>query len=179
MYYKIKLKGDVNMFNKGEYIIYGNMGICEIIDISTLDINGAPKDKLYYILKPINEDKSKVFTPVDNKKVTIRRIISKEDCENLLNDIPNIKELAVENEKLREKAYKECIRSCQCRQLISLIKTIYSRKEERLNQGKKLSATDEKYFKLAQNNLQTELAISLKVSIEDMEDYILNKVQNS
>ena len=78
-------------------------------------------NKLYYILKPINEDKSKVFTPVDNKKVTIRRIISKEDCENLLNDIPNIKELAVENEKLREKAYKECIRSCQCRQLISLI----------------------------------------------------------
>ena len=61
MYYKIKLKGDVNMFNKGEYIIYGNMGICEIIDISTLDINGAPKDKLYYILKPINEDKSKVY----------------------------------------------------------------------------------------------------------------------
>ncbi|WP_455542271.1 CarD family transcriptional regulator [Intestinibacter sp.] len=166
------------MFNKGEFVIYGNVGVCQIIDISTLDIHGAPKDKLYYILKPVNQNKSKVFTPVDNKKVVIRKIISKEDGENLLSDIPNIKELSVEDEKLREKAYKDCIRSCQCRQLLSLIKTIYSRKEERLNQGKKLSATDEKYFKLAQDNLHEELAISLKVSVDEMEDYILDKVQH-
>ena len=66
------------MFNKGEYVIYGNVGVCEIMDISTLDIHGAPKDKLYYILKPLNQSKSTVFTPIDNKKVVIRKIISKE-----------------------------------------------------------------------------------------------------
>lgn len=167
------------MFNKGEYVIYGNTGVCEIIDISTLDMHGAPKDKLYYILKPVNQDKGKVFTPVDNTKVVIRKLISKEDVEAIIGDIPNIKELLVQDEKQREQAYKECIKSCQCRQLISLIKTIYYRKERRLHEGKKLSATDEKYFKLAQNNLNTEFAISLKLSVDEMEHYILNKVRNS
>lgn len=173
------MESDVNMFNKGEYVIYGNTGVCEIIDISTLDIHGAPKEKLYYILKPVNQKKSKVFTPVDNTKVVIRKLISKEDVEKIIGDIPNIKELLVKDEKLREKTYKECINSCQCRNLISLMKTIYIRKEQRLNQGKKLSATDEKYFKLAQDNLNTEFAISLKLSIEEIQHYIMNKVQHS
>lgn len=167
------------MFNKGEYVIYGNTGVCEIIDISTLDMHGAPKDKLYYILKPVNQDKGKVFTPVDNTKVVIRKLVSKEDVEKIIGDIPNIKELLVQDEKQREQAYKDCIKSCQCRQLISLIKTIYSRKEQRLHEGKKLSATDEKYFKLAQNTLNTEFAISLELSVDEMEHYILNKVRNS
>ena len=56
------------------------------------------------------------------------------------------------------------------------MKTIYQRKEERLNQGKKLSATDEKYFKLAQDNLQTELSISLEIPVNEMERYILDKI---
>ena len=42
------------MFKKGEYVIYGNAGVCQIIDISTLNMHGAPKDKLYYILEPVN-----------------------------------------------------------------------------------------------------------------------------
>ena len=167
------------MFSKGEYVIYGNAGVCEIIDISTLDMHGAPKDKLYYILKPVNQNESKVFTPVDNTKVVNRKLISKEDIEALIGDIPNIQELLVKDEKLREQTYKDCIRSCQCRNLLSLIKTIYYRKEERQHQGKKLSAMDEKYFKLAQDNLNIEFSISLKLPLDEMEDYIINKVQSS
>jgi len=164
------------MFKKGEYVIYGNAGVCQIIDISTLNMHGAPKDKLYYILEPVNQNSSRVFSPVDNKKVVIRNLISKQDVETLISDIPNIKELLVEDEKLREQVYKDCIKSCQCRKLLSLIKTIYQRKEERLNQGKKLSATDEKYFKLAQDNLNTELAITLQIPVNQMESYILDKI---
>ena len=164
------------MFKKGEYVIYGNAGVCQIIDISTSNMHGAPKDKLYYILEPVNQNSSRVFSPIDNKKVIIRKLMSKQDVETLISDIPNIKELLVEDEKLREQTYKDCIKSCQCRKLLSLMKTIYQRKEERLNQGKKLSATDEKYFKLAQDNLQTELSISLEIPVNEMERYILDKI---
>ena len=164
------------MFKKGEYVIYGNAGVCQIIDISTLNMHGAPKDKLYYILEPVNQNSSRVFSPIDNKKVIIRKLMSKQDVETLISDIPNIKELLVEDEKLREQTYKDCIKSCQCRKLLSLMKTIYQRKEERLNQGKKLSATDEKYFKLAQDNLHTELAMTLQIPVNQMESYILDKI---
>ena len=166
------------MFQKGEYVIYGNVGACQIVDISPLDIQGAPKDKLYYILKPTNQESSKVFTPIDNTKVVMRKVISKEEADFLLDDLDNIDELSIENEKLREQVYKECIKSCKCRDLLSLIKTIYIRKQERLNQGKKASVTDEKYFKKAIGYLHSELAISLDLPVNQMEEYIIKKVKN-
>ena len=164
------------MFKKGEYVIYGNVGVCQVADISTLNIHGAPKDKLYYILEPVNQNSSRVFTPVDNQNVVIRNIMSKDDVEILISDIPNTEELLVKDEKLREQMYKECIKSGQCKKLLSLMKTIYLRKEERFRQGKKLSATDERYFKLAQDNLNTELAMSLQIPVNEMKEYILDKL---
>lgn len=167
------------MFQKGEYVIYGNVGACQIIDISVLNIPGAPKDKLYYILQPTNQESSKIFTPIDNTKVVMRKVISKEEADFLLGDIQNIEELSIENEKLREQVYKDCIKNCECRDLLSLIKTIYLRKQERLNQGKKISVTDEKYFKKAIGNLHSELSISLGLSINQIEEYITKKVKLS
>ena len=108
----------------------------------------------------------------------MRKVISKEEADFLLDDLDNIDELSIENEKLREQVYKECIKSCKCRDLLSLIKTIYIRKQERLNQGKKASVTDEKYFKKAIGNLHSELAISLDLPVNQMEEYIIKKVKN-
>ena len=34
------------MFRKGEFVIYGNSGVCEVVDIGTMDMSGA-KTVLY------------------------------------------------------------------------------------------------------------------------------------
>lgn len=62
------------MFEIGEYIIYGSTGVCEIVDITTMNIEGIPKDKEYYILHPFGKKGSKIYTPVDNEKTTMRKI---------------------------------------------------------------------------------------------------------
>jgi len=33
------------MFEKGEFIVYGSTGVCEVKDITTLDMKGASKNK--------------------------------------------------------------------------------------------------------------------------------------
>ena len=38
------------MFEIGEYIVYGVKGVCRIEDITHIDISGADKDRLYYVL---------------------------------------------------------------------------------------------------------------------------------
>ena len=40
------------MFEKGQYIIYGIRGVCEVMDIKVIDRPGGPKGKLYYELRP-------------------------------------------------------------------------------------------------------------------------------
>ena len=54
------------MYEVGDLIVYGRTGICEVTEITTLKMDGVPKDKLYYILRPVREKRGKVFTPVDN-----------------------------------------------------------------------------------------------------------------
>ena len=41
------------MFEIGEYIVYGTKGVCQVEDISQVDIPGANKDRLYYVLSQI------------------------------------------------------------------------------------------------------------------------------
>ena len=78
------------MYEVGDLIVYGRTGICEVTEITTLKMDGVPKDKLYYILRPVREKRGKVFTPVDNEKIVMRRVISKEEAEELIREIPQI-----------------------------------------------------------------------------------------
>ena len=74
------------MYEVGDLIVYGRTGICEVTEITTLKMDGVPKDKLYYILRPVREKRGKVFTPVDNEKIVMRRVISKEEAEELIRE---------------------------------------------------------------------------------------------
>ena len=38
------------VFKKGEYIVYGTTGVCQVMDITTMERKDAPQEKLYYVL---------------------------------------------------------------------------------------------------------------------------------
>ena len=78
------------MFEKGEYVVYGSKGVCEITDISTINISGMNREKLYYFLRPVNDRDAKIFIPVDSDKIQMRRILTQEEAEALVDSIPRI-----------------------------------------------------------------------------------------
>lgn len=170
-------KEERQVFEKGEYVVYGQNGICEVEDITYLNLGDADEEKLYYVLAPVEVKGSKIYSPVDNTKIIIRRIISKEEAMSLLDEIEAIEELWIINDKLREKQYKEAMQSCDYREWIRIIKTSYLRKCERTAEGKKITTTDEKYLKLAENNLYGELALALDKEKSEMENFIIEYVE--
>ena len=161
------------MYEVGDLIVYGRTGICEVTEITTLKMDGVPKDKLYYILRPVREKRGKVFTPVDNEKIVTRKVISKEEAEELIREIPKIEGLWIGSEKQREEKYKECMKSCKCAEWVRIIKTLYQK------QGKKITATDERYLRMAEGNLYSELSIALGIPESGMEDYIMNQINET
>lgn len=165
------------MFETGDYVVYGHTGICKVMGVTTMDMTGIPKDRLYYILRPDGQTEGKIFTPVDNGKLVLRKVMSKEEAEHLIDEIPEIEVLGIADDKQREEKYKECIKSCECREMIRIIKTIYLRKKERVSQGKKVTATDERYLKLAEENLYSELSMLLDVPKNKMEHYITARIK--
>ncbi len=160
------------MFQIGEYVVYGMNGVCTVEEIGPMNLNGLDESKDYYTLKPLYTKGSRVFTPVDNQKVVMRPILSKADVCKLIDEMPDIELIDVENDKNRELTYREAWKSCDCRRLIQIIKTITNRREKRLAQGKKMSACDERYLKQAKDSLYGEFAISLGIDKSEVEDFI-------
>jgi len=158
----------------GDFVINTNNGICEIKDIVSMNISGSDKD--YYLLVPVEEKTAKVYLPLDNADQRIRYIMSEEEVWTLIHSIKDIPEVYIENEKEREKTYKEALSSKNPKQLISIIKTLYLRKQKRLEAGKKNTAVDERYFKLAENHLHAEISFVLKVEKTEVHKILVEHI---
>ena len=160
------------MFNVGDFVLNATNGICEIVDEVDLDMSGNKQIKSYFLLVPVGEQSARVYVPVDNADARIRSVIPREQAAELLNSIVDIEELVVPSEKERELTYKNAIRSCEPQQLVSLLKCIHRRREERLEKGKKCTAVDERYYKNAQHNLYSELSFVLDKEKKELEQYV-------
>lgn len=164
------------MFKTGDFVIYGSHGACEVTSIGPMNMAGTIKDRLYYTLSSVYTPGSTIYTPVDNEKVTMRPVASKKEAVEFVESIPEIEALWLNDEKSREQEYKAAIKTCECTDLIKIIKTLYLRKESRLGDGKKVTSVDEKYLRMAENLLYGELAIPLQLDRSEVINYITDCV---
>lgn len=165
------------MFSIGQRVICGNKGVCTVEDITTLDISGIDKAKKYYILKPKYVTASTVYVPVDTAATSMRTILTKEEAEDLIQSIPEIEPLEIKNEKLIEQDYKACMKSNQCSEWVRLIKTIYLRRQKRFQAGRKETAVDSKFCRIAEDNLYGELAVALDMERSEVSKYIADRLK--
>lgn len=161
------------MYQTGEWIFYGNIGACQVTDVSERKIPGMDKEILYYTLLPLN-DSCSISTPALNGKVFMRPLISKEQAEALIDAIPDIDVEAYHNPVLRQLSehYETALNSHDCLSLIKMTMSIHAKKEAAVNQKKKLGAVDEKFMKKAEDLLFSELAVALGIRKEEVPTYI-------
>ena len=162
----------MGVFERGEFVVVGSKGVCTVENITTLDISGVDKEREYYILKPLYMQGSTVYVPVDTAKESMRRVLTREEAEKLIAGIPEIPLITTTNDKLLEQEYKGCMKANCCEEWIRVIKTIYLRRQKRMEAGRKVTAVDAKYFRIAEDNLYGELAVSLNIPRTEVESYI-------
>lgn len=165
------------MFKVGEYVVCGNKGVCKVEDITTLDIAGVDKERKYYILKPIYQTGSTVYVPVDSSRESMRQVMKTTDAKKLIDTIPDVPLLKIANDKLTEQTYKECLKSGSCEEWVRIIKTIWVRKQARLQAGRKVTSVDAKYFHMAEESLYGELAVALNLSRDAVAEYIADVIE--
>ncbi len=163
------------MFNVDDYIMYGKTGVCKVVDITNEKFINGEKRK-YYILSPIYNNDTIIKIPLDNDKVPMRKVISKGDMTALINDIPNMEILWIDDEKKRIAQFETMLKSGQCEELIKLIKSIKFSKKYARSIGKKLEKTDRDIMKEAERLLTEEFAIILNVYPNEASSYILSQI---
>lgn len=163
------------MFKIDDYIMYGMTGVCKVVDITNEKFINDEQRK-YYVLSPIYSNNTIIKTPVDNNKVSMRKIISKNKVASLINDLPNMETLWIDDEKVRSVQFKSILKSGKCEELIKLIRSIYFNKEYIKSNGKKLHQADDNIMKEAERLLNEEFAVILSISPDEVTSYISSHI---
>ncbi len=166
------------MHQVGEYIVKAFDGVCKVEDILHPQMSGIEKDRMYYLLIPVDDPAGKIYLPLDTTDSSLRKVMDEAEARSLIGRVTEIDVLEVENERLREQCYKDAIRSCKPETWISLIKLIRLRKESRIVQGKKATVLDERYFKMAEGKLYSELGFALQLTKEEVQEQLKDLWKN-
>ncbi len=161
------------MFKVGDYVSYGNSGVCQIVDMIWMN-SGASSDteKQYYVLQPVYNTSGKIYTPIDNDRVIMRNLISYDMAEALLADATDIMPIPEAPPREMDAEYKKRIRSGDCRQWMSIIKTVKIKKNIREKKGKKLTSSDERYLKEVSGKLYEELSFVMKKNVDQVKEIV-------
>lgn len=159
------------MFKQGDYVNYSCRGVCLIDEIKEKTIDD--KKNMYYIMHPINIKNSIIMSPVDNEKVKMRLVIKKEKAENIINTfLDNSDFPRITDKKTRERVYTKMLKEGNPSELVEMINVLNEEDNEKRAEGKKKSATDEKYLEKAKELLFTELSVSLGIEIEQIKQRV-------
>lgn len=162
------------MYQIGEYIVKPANGVCEVKDLVHLDFSDTDTEKLYYLLVPVEDQAGKIYMPA-NGSTAVRKVMTEQEAFALIERIPAVDEPWIANDKNRERSYKEAITSNDPERLVGIIKLIHGRENERVRQGRKITAVDERYSKLAEKLLYAELEVALKKDKEEIHRLIGEK----
>lgn len=164
------------MFRTGEYVIYSNKGVCKVEDVGTIGLSGVDHDRLYYTLSNVYEQGSVIYIPVNSDKIFMRTILNKSQALELIDKIPMVEELNESEERDIDGFYKKAVSSCDCKDLVRIIKSLYNKRLSKKAVGKKIATAEEKYFRHAEDFLYGELAVALHLEKSNVAEFITDRI---
>lgn len=160
------------MFKIGDTIVYGSQGVCKIDCIDTKQIGKQSAD--YYVLKPIFNQSTAVFVPVDNQMLAtkMQKVLTKSEINKLAEKASGIDAIKAVDETQKREQYKAILSSGDREKLIALIKTIRAEREERRQSNKRLNINDEQTLRKAETLLYNEIAFVCSVELDEAKNII-------
>lgn len=167
------------MFQINDVVVYGAQGVCKIVGTQDQKIDGA--NKTYFVLKPADDRGATFYVPTWNEKALakMRKVMTKQDVDTLIDSMPNKKPAWIENENERKETYKRILAGGNQAQIISMIQAIYLHKKEREAEGKRLHMSDEHFMKDAEQLLYNEWQYVLNVDKAGLMAYIFERIESN
>lgn len=167
------------MFKIDDIVRYGTNGVCKITDITVKSFCG--EDLEYYVLCPVTNKNNTFFVPVSNERLVARMqyILSSGEIHSI---IEHIDEYAVEwisDDKERRAKFGEIIERGNRREIIGLIRTLYSKRAELDSLKKKMHLSDERLMYDAERMINDEFSAVLGILPAEVPEFIRQKLDKS
>lgn len=160
------------MLSVKDTVIYSGKGVCTIISIEERDFGGV--NKLYYILKPTYHDNSTIYVPADNPKLMakMKKVLSREEVDNIINNISTHSAKWIENTEERRSYYKCVLEEADRSKILSIIRCIHQKQASKNKKEKKPHIFDIQFMQENEKIIIEEFAIALGIKPNEVNDYI-------
>lgn len=158
-------------------VMYGAEGVCRFAGVLEKEVRGSCNQ--YYVLRPVYNEYSTIFVPVNNERLTskMRRVLSADEIYALIKTMPDENTIWIEDETVRKEQYKKILSGGERTQLVRLIKTLHQRQQAQKEKGRKMHAVDERFMRDAEKMLYDEFAHVLNISHEQVLPLILEQIR--
>ena len=172
-----RVKEGCTMFQKGDYVVYGNLGVCQVEGVEERRFEGLDAAHLYYQLTPVYQG-GVLYVPADNPRIALRAVISAEEANRLIDTIPSMDSRAFHSRSAQELSahYEEALKTHDCADLLQLIRSLYTKKSDLASQKRKFGRVDEHFMKCAEDSINGEFAVALGISREEVPGYISRRI---
>lgn len=160
------------MFRINSYVVYPMHGICKVTANEKTKIDGTSYD--FYVLDCEAENIILKVPVVKTDEMGIRKVVSKEEAENLLKLLQRKPSDIEDNWKIRYQENVDKLKTGNIKDTIDVARALFIR-----NQLKELSSSEKRLYEKAYQFLVDELSISLKKNKEDIEDAISGALEKS
>ena len=159
------------MFNIGDKIVYPMHGAGVIDSIEEKDILGEKQS--YYILKMPGE--VKVMVPVDKaEQVGVRNIIDKSSADKVFSVLSQDETEMEKNWNKRYRDNMDKLKSGDIYEIADVVRNLSFKQKE-----KGLSTGEKKMLNNAKQILVSELVLAERSNMDEMEEIVNNKINNS
>ena len=165
------------MYQIGDQVVYGIHGVCCVVDqeVRTVD----RKNVTYLVLEPVGQGVSRFLVPMHNAAAMskLRRILSKEELEELFRSEEIYKDGWIRDENQRKQTYRELINSGDRVRLIQMVRSLYAHKAAQSAAGKKVHLCDDNFLRDAEKLLISEICIVLGVEQNEAKHFLAEKLK--
>lgn len=167
------------MFQVGDKVVYGAHGVCRVVNEEERLVDR--KRLTYLALEPIGQHGARYLVPIQNAAAMakLRRILSKEELETILQSEEVRADGWIKDENLRKQTYRELINSGDRARLICMVHTLYRHKAAQAAAGRKCHLCDENFLRDAEKLLNSEFAIVLNMESDQVRSYIRERFRET
>ena len=172
------------MLSIGEAVVYHHH-VCQVAAIREAYFEG----KDYYELHALFAKSLKLYVAIeDAQPPALRPVMTRDEALALIDSIPHAETIdgnALQNgsdtatlvdRRIREE-YTRRLHEFTPEQLLPIMKFAYERSKARTDAGLNATATDKKYFDLAQGLLCDELSLSLGIDRSDVQEFLTKRIE--
>ena len=165
------------MYQAGETVFYGTEGVCRIDEIREMKVGGETAE--YYVLRPIYREGTTVFVPLKNELLIarMRPLLTAKQIDKMIDEVNEEDKDWIEDASERKAEFQRILLSADRRELLSMVRVLYLRRQNLMTCGKRLRANDEQMLRDAEKLLDEEFSVVLKIKPREVPEYIRGRVK--